>query len=89
VGTAFDLVVLGIRDECREATTGVGRRSGSAVLNLRTGGICGVMKRSRDPESSEGGRASPTNAIAACWHDDKAQSFSIFGQENWPVRGVS
>ena len=53
VVTAFDLVVLGIRGERREAT-GVGRRSGSAVLNLRTGGICGVMKRARDPESSEG-----------------------------------
>jgi len=37
------------------------------------------MKRSRDPESSEGGWASPTHAIAACWHDDTAQSFSSFG----------
>jgi hypothetical protein len=41
--------------------------SGSAVLNLRTGGVCGVMKRSRDTGDDKGGWASPADAIAAHW----------------------
>jgi hypothetical protein len=37
--------------------------SGSPVLNLRTGGICGVLKRTRDPTQALGGYAIPIQAL--------------------------
>lgn len=37
--------------------------SGAPVLNRRTGGVCGIMKRSRDIESDLGGRAIPTQIV--------------------------
>ncbi len=37
--------------------------SGAPVLNLRTGGVCGVMKRSRGVESDIGGRAIPVSIV--------------------------
>jgi len=37
--------------------------SGSPVLNLRTGGVCGVMKRSRGTDSDLGGRAVPVSRV--------------------------
>lgn len=37
--------------------------SGAPVLNRRTGGVCGVMKRSRGTETDLGGRAIPTEAV--------------------------
>lgn len=37
--------------------------SGAPVLNLRTGGVCGVMKRSRGVDSDLGGRAVPVSRV--------------------------
>jgi hypothetical protein len=37
--------------------------SGSPVLNLRTGGVCGVLKRTRDPSQALGGYAIPIQAL--------------------------
>jgi Trypsin-like peptidase domain/TIR domain len=37
--------------------------SGAPVLNLRTGGVCGVMKRSRGTETDLGARAIPTHTV--------------------------
>lgn len=37
--------------------------SGSPLLNVRTGGVCGIIQLSRDPESDLGGRATPTQII--------------------------
>jgi hypothetical protein len=37
--------------------------SGAPVLNLRTGGVCGIMKRSRGTETDLGGRAIPTHTV--------------------------
>ena len=37
--------------------------SGAAVLNRRTGGVCGIMKRSRGTETDLGGRAIPTHVM--------------------------
>jgi hypothetical protein len=37
--------------------------SGAPVLNLRTGGVCGVMKRSRGVDSDLGGRAVPVSIV--------------------------
>jgi hypothetical protein len=37
--------------------------SGAPVLNLRTGGVCGIMKRSRGTETDAGGRAIPTHTV--------------------------
>jgi len=37
--------------------------SGAPVLNLRTGGVCGVMKRSRGTDSDLGGRAVPVSRV--------------------------
>lgn len=37
--------------------------SGSPVLNLRTGGVCGVLKRSRDPRQALGGYAVPIRLL--------------------------
>lgn len=37
--------------------------SGSPLLNLRTGKICGIVKRSRDRSTDLGGRAVPTKVI--------------------------
>jgi hypothetical protein len=37
--------------------------SGAPVLNLRTGGVCGVMKRSRGVDSDLGGRAIPVSRV--------------------------
>ena len=37
--------------------------SGAPVLNRRTGGVCGIMKRSRGTETDLGGRAIPTKLV--------------------------
>ncbi len=37
--------------------------SGAPVLNLRAGGVCGVMKRSRGTDSDLGGRAVPVSRV--------------------------
>src|SRR6266566_3030913 len=37
--------------------------SGAPVLNRRTGGVCGVMKRSRGTDSDLGGRAIPVSIV--------------------------
>jgi NACHT domain/Trypsin-like peptidase domain len=37
--------------------------SGAPLLNTRTGGVCGVVKRSRDRHSSAGGRAVPVSTV--------------------------
>jgi hypothetical protein len=37
--------------------------SGGALLNVSTGGVCGVVKRSRDPTSDLGGRAVPVEIV--------------------------
>lgn len=37
--------------------------SGAPILNRRTGGVCGIIKRSRSTESDLGGRAIPTQTI--------------------------
>ncbi len=37
--------------------------SGAPVLNLHTGGVCGVMKRSRGTDSDLGGRAVPVSRV--------------------------
>ena len=37
--------------------------SGAPVLNRRTGGVCGILKRSRSTESDLGGRAIPTQTV--------------------------
>ncbi len=37
--------------------------SGAAILNRRTGGVCGVMKRSRGTETDLGGRAIPIDVV--------------------------
>jgi hypothetical protein len=37
--------------------------SGAPILNLRTGGVCGIIKRSRGTETDLGGRAIPTHTI--------------------------
>lgn len=39
--------------------------SGSPMLNLRTGGVCGMIVLSRDQNSAEGGRGLSTNKIAS------------------------
>jgi formylglycine-generating enzyme required for sulfatase activity len=39
--------------------------SGGAVLNERTGGVCGIVKQTRDRYTSLGGRAVPTSTILA------------------------
>lgn len=38
--------------------------SGSPIFNIKTGGVCGVLKRSRDTESDLGGRGIPLAIIA-------------------------
>lgn len=38
-------------------------RSGSPLLNLRTGGVCGILKMTRDRHNALGGRAIPTSVI--------------------------
>jgi len=37
--------------------------SGSPLLNVRTGGVCGIIQLSRDPNDERGGRATPTQII--------------------------
>jgi hypothetical protein len=37
--------------------------SGAPLLNLRTGGVCGIVKRTRDRDSDLGGRAVPISVI--------------------------
>jgi hypothetical protein len=37
--------------------------SGAPLLNLRTGGVCGIVKSTRDRDSDLGGRAVPTSVI--------------------------
>jgi hypothetical protein len=37
--------------------------SGAPVLNRRTGGVCGIMKRSRGTDSDLGGRAIPVSVV--------------------------
>jgi hypothetical protein len=37
--------------------------SGGPVLNLRTGGVCAILKRSRNIENPTGGRAIPTHKV--------------------------
>jgi hypothetical protein len=37
--------------------------SGAPLLNRRTGGVCGILKRSRDVSSDLGGRGVPTSVI--------------------------
>ncbi len=37
--------------------------SGSPLLNMRTGGVCGILKRSRDPATSSGGYAVSIDAV--------------------------
>jgi hypothetical protein len=39
--------------------------SGAAVLNLRTGGVCGVVVASRNPDKPDGALAVPWSAVAA------------------------
>ena len=51
--------------------------SGAPILNLRTGGVCGIMKRSRGTENDLGGRAVPTHTIFQALHEKQIdlQSF--------------
>jgi photosystem II stability/assembly factor-like uncharacterized protein len=43
--------------------------SGAPLLNRRTGGVCGIVKKSRDPNSNLGGRAVPTVTILSEFRD--------------------
>jgi len=37
--------------------------SGAPLLNERTGGVCGIVRKSRDPDSDLGGRAIPISVV--------------------------
>ncbi len=43
--------------------------SGSPLLNMRTGTVCGIIKLSRDITTHEGGRAIPIDAVFEAWPD--------------------
>jgi hypothetical protein len=43
--------------------------SGSPLLNLRTGGVCGMLKRTRDRDTDLGGRAIPAWTILSQFDD--------------------
>lgn len=51
--------------------------SGAPVLNRRTGGVCGIIKSTRDAGSDLGGRAVPTSIILGTFGDlgDKQEAF--------------
>ncbi len=55
--------------------------SGSAILNLNSGLVVGVMRLSRDTESSLGGRGIPTNIVLneffKCWEEKFFDQFRI------------
>ncbi len=48
--------------------------SGSPLLNLRTGGICGIIKKSRDVFTDLGGRAVPTSIVLSKLNLTKPQA---------------
>ncbi len=41
--------------------------SGAPLLNLRTGGVCGIVQRTRGAQSDLGGRAIPMQTVLACF----------------------
>ncbi|MEK6257598.1 MAG: trypsin-like peptidase domain-containing protein, partial [Planctomycetota bacterium] len=43
--------------------------SGSPLLNLRTGGVCGVTRKTRDRSSDLGGRAIPASIVLSSFRD--------------------
>ena len=55
--------------------------SGSAILNLNSGFVVGVMRLSRDTESPLGGRGTPTNIVLSeffkCWEEKFFDQFRI------------
>ena len=51
--------------------------SGAPILNLRTGGVCGIMKRSRGTETDLGGRAVPTQTIFQSLYEKKVDLQSL------------
>ena len=61
--------------------------SGSPLLNLRTGKVCGVVKRSRDIYSNLGGRAIPTSVIFAEFPELKPSPAEIPPNPFVPLNG--
>jgi hypothetical protein len=55
-----------LRLKFSQATAGF---SGGPLLNRRTGAVCGIVKRTRDPDSDLGARAIPAATILR-WHPD-------------------
>ncbi|MBA2679818.1 MAG: trypsin-like peptidase domain-containing protein [Ktedonobacteraceae bacterium] len=51
--------------------------SGAPALNLRTGGVCGIIKRSRDIETDLGGRAVPTQTILQALNEKQVDLQSL------------
>src|SRR5207253_10304494 len=41
--------------------------SGGPLLNLRTGGVCGIVQKTRSSKSDMGGRAIPTQSVLECF----------------------
>lgn len=55
--------------------------SGGPVLNLRTGGVCAILKRSRNIENPTGGRAIPTHKVFEIFPELKERQ-QEFHQQN-------
>lgn len=56
--------------------------SGAPVLNLRTGGVCGLVKLTRGVDTSMGGRAVPTSTILGQFPDLGAQQKNFLQSDN-------
>ncbi|MFJ9560109.1 NB-ARC domain-containing protein [Streptomyces fuscichromogenes] len=61
-----------------QATAGF---SGAPVLNWRTGGVCGLIRTSRDRRSDLGARLVPASAIMDCYADVLASASKEAGAE--------
>jgi HEAT repeat protein len=58
--------------------------SGSPILNRRKGGVCGLVKRSRDVETDLGGRAILTKTVLSTFHVLKELQADFHGHhESW------
>ncbi|MFC4120645.1 S1 family peptidase [Nonomuraea zeae] len=64
--------------------------SGGPLLNLATGGVCGILKTSRDPGNPHGGWGVPAAAVARLFPEalDAGERFHA-GPAGWPGPGAA
>jgi hypothetical protein len=63
--------------------------SGAPILNLRTGGVCGLVKLTRGVDTSMGGRAVPTSIILSQFPELSAQQKNFLQSDNSWYRHLS